>query len=176
MSKNEQLVKLGECRKPHGIKGGFKFHLYNQEDSVLKNKETITLFPLSSASSIPSEGKEFEIKTIHFGNQTVCYLNDIVDRNIVEAMLPFSIHYPREKFPKLEDGQWYVSDLEGLKVLDTLGREVGKISRYFDNGAQLVLTVVTENEKFELPFIEAFFPEIDIEAGTITFITPEYDE
>ena len=96
----KDLVELGSATKPHGIKGGFQFNLFNTVESVLKKNEVISIFPKSPASTIAKEGLEIKIENIHFGNKVICYLEDITDRNIVEEMLPFTIYYPREKFPE----------------------------------------------------------------------------
>ncbi len=175
MSKIEDYIKLGECKKPHGIKGGFLFQLVNPEDSILLKKSKIKLIPLNESSSINKNGEEFVIDSIHFGNKTVCYFGGIKDRNIVEAMLPFEILYPRSLFPELDNDEWYISDIVGLKVMDPDGKEVGIVDSYFDNGAQICLKVITENNKYELPFVEAFFPKVDMENKTIVMIEPEYD-
>jgi len=172
---DKKLVELGVSNKPHGIKGAFSFKLFNSEDSVLSNGSLITIYPTSKASSVPEEGKEIEIDTIHFGNKTICYLKDIRDRNIVEQMIPFSIFYPREKFPKAAEGEWYIRDLVGLSVFNIDGYEIGTVDSYFDNGAQTVLKIKLEKEIIELPFVENFFPNVDMENRKITMIEPEYD-
>lgn len=173
---NNDLIELGTSNKPHGIKGGFLFKLENTTDSVLSKKSKITLFPLSAASSIDKAGEVFEIANIHFGNKTICYLKDITDRNIVEGMLPFSIHYPRSLFPQTAEDEFYVNDLIGLKVLNTQGHEVGRVEGQYDNGVQTVLKLKINNQIIELPFVENFFPEVNMEKRTITFIPPEFDE
>ena len=175
MSNNSKFIKLGECRKPHGIKGAFLFHLFNDDGSVLENNSVLTLKALSDASSIGSKEIEVEIDSIHFGNKTVCYFKGIRDRNIVEKMIPFEIYYPRDKFPPLDENQWYLSDLEGLTVLSEEGDNIGIVEGHFDNGAQIVLSVKCDGEIIDLPFVEAFFKDINIEERTIVMIKPEYD-
>lgn len=178
MTKNmeEKLAELGYSSKPHGIKGGFIFVLFNSDESVLKNKSIVTIFPKNKNSSIHPDGEEHLIKTINFGNKTVCYLDKIIDRNIVEAMLPFNIFYPRSLFPAPAEGEVYIRDLVGLKVVDSDGEEIGVIGKTYDNGAQTVIKVVMANDSIELPFVPVFFPEVDVEAGFITMIMPEIDE
>ncbi len=173
--KKKDLVELGYSNRPHGIKGGFLFKLLNTQESVLENGSVLRIYPYSDKSTIKSQGEEVEIDQIHFGNKTVCYLKGIRDRNIVEQMIPFTIFYPREKFPELDDGQVYLDDLIGLKVLNIDGYEIGKVLSYFDNGAQTVLKIKLESEVIELPFVEVFFPNVNIDRKTITLIEPEYD-
>jgi 16S rRNA processing protein RimM len=173
--KNKNLVELGTSTRPHGIKGGFLFNLFNNDASVLIKGSVITIFPNSDKSEVPAEGQEIAIDEIHFGNKTICYLKGIRDRNIVEAMIPFKLFYPRDKFPEPDEDELYLQDLVGLKVLDIDGYEIGKVQSYFDNGAQTVLKLKLESEIVELPFVENFFPHVNLEKGTITMISPEYD-
>lgn len=172
----EGLVELGICGRPHGIKGGFQFKLYNPTESVLKKNSVITLFPKDATSSLKSEGEEFTISNIHFGNKVICYLKEINDRNLVEKMLPFSIFYPRDKFPKLADDEIYISDLLGLNIVNQQGVVIGKVENHYDNGAQTILKIKVNGKYEELPFIDNFFPKVDLENKTITYIAAEFEE
>jgi 16S rRNA processing protein RimM len=170
----EKLVELGVSGKPHGIKGGFLFKLNNNEESVLIKGAVVYLYPSNKDSSIPESGEKLTIKSISFGNKVICYFDGVTDRNIVEAMLPFGIYYPREDFPDLDDGEFYISDLMGLKVISPEGEELGLVDSHYDNGFQVILCVVVKGKKIELPFVENFFPEINIESGEVTMLLPEY--
>lgn len=171
----ERLVELGSSNRPHGIKGAFCFQLLNPQESILAKGSIITIFPKTSSSSIPPSGQELKIESIHFGNKVICYLEGVQERNRVEQMLPFNIFYPREKFPNLEKGELYLSDLIGMKVVNQQGEALGHVDSFFDNGAQSVLKVKCAHEFFELPFVESFFPTIDLENRVMTMIIPEYD-
>lgn len=172
----EKLVELGYANKPHGLKGGFLFKLYNTQESVLAKNIEITLFPKESSSSVAQTGELFIIKTIQFGNKTICYLKGIEERNPVEAMLPFSIFYPRDKFPKAAKGEVYIADLVNLKVMDSNGKELGVVHSLYDNGAQTVLKLKLKTGDIELPFVKNFFPEVNLEEGIIIFTPPEFEE
>lgn len=174
--KKDDLIELGSCNKPFGIKGGFHFYLHNPKESILKNNSIITLIPSDRSSSIEVEGAEFKIKSIQFGNKTLCYLEDITDRNIVEAMIPFLIYYPRSRFPEVSDNEFYLNDLIGVEVFNTNGKRVGEIHSSYDNGAQTVLRIQTKTEIFDLPFVDNFFPEIDIPNNKIVMNQPEFLE
>ena len=172
----KDLIELGKSLKPHGIKGAFQFILHNPQDSALKDKLKIILYPLSESSSISIEGEEHEIRSIHFGNKTICYLKGIDDRNLTEQMLPFNFYINSEDLPKLDEDEFYLKDLIGLDVLNSEGQKIGTVVRLYDNGAQPVLKINLENESIELPFVEVFFPELNLENKTITMIRPEVIE
>ncbi len=173
MDKNN-FLKLGTCHKPHGIKGGFSFHLYNSQDSTLKKKSKIHLIPMGS-SSIAPEGEEFSIKLIQFAKKSICYLEGVEDRNVVESMLPFEIWIERSKLPKLTKDEFYLEDLIGLKLINADKAECGFVKNYYDNGAQIVLLLELPSGELELPFIDNFFPEINWKKKEMSFIAPEYE-
>jgi 16S rRNA processing protein RimM len=172
MLSKEEYIELGGCSKPHGIKGAFAFHLYNVEDSVLVKGAKVLLFP-KDGSKISQDGEEREISSISFGNKVIVTLKGVSDRNLVEDMLPFSIHFKKSNLPEVEEGEFYIEELMGLKVIDeNSGEEVGRVSTHYDNTAQIIL-VVRGSLNFEVPFIENFVKEIDIEAGTVNMVIPE---
>jgi 16S rRNA processing protein RimM len=167
-------IQLGKSNKPHGIKGGFLFHLFNQQDSVLKKNIKIQIRPLDGSSL---EGaQEVEIDRIQFGNKTIAYLKGISDRNQVEAMLPFEIWVDRELFPETKEGEFYLSDIIGKKTTDEDGIE-GEIISCYDNGAQNVFVIQLDGgQKIDLPFTHQFFPNFDPSNEQIEIVIPEYDE
>lgn len=171
---DKKLIELGTCFKPHGIKGGFSFHLHNITESILKKGVEIFLIPKDATSNIPKEGKSFKIKSIKISKKTIAYLEDVEDRNIVEAMLPFGIFKGREEFPKAEEGEYYLSDLEGLDVVDfETGRTIGKVDKYADNGAQVYIEIKGEIN-FDIPLVDAFVKEVNVEENKIFVLVPEY--
>ncbi len=176
MSKN--LIQLGVCHKPHGIKGGFTFILENTIDSVLKKGVKIMLFPKDTRSSISEEGEEFVVETISFGNKVIAYLKGHdkaqIDRNLVEQMIPFIIKIDRSALPETDEGEYYLSDLVGLEVRNASTNEViGMIKRTFDNGAQTVLGIkLSSGKMIDVPFVENFVLEVDIESGYISINPP----
>lgn len=170
--KNE-LIKLGECRKPHGVKGAFSFHLFNKDSSILKKDMKLVLKPLSSSSSLNSEGDLFTISSISFGNKTICYLTEVKDRNKVEEILPFEIFVSRDCFPKEGDDEFYLSDLIGCSVFDEKGNTVGVVSSLGTNGIQDILEIQGDGEMIEILLVENFVKEIDIENKKVTVSLPE---
>lgn len=168
------FIEMGTCKKPHGIKGAFQFHLYNQEESNLSKGSKIKLMPLGNNSTLDSSGEIFTIKSINFGNKTICVLEGVDNRNRAEELIPFTIHLDRSKFAEPEDDEIYLSDLEGLDVLNEQREKIGIVKTFYDHGATPVLVVEhLDGQKTELPFVESFFPEVDLENKYIVMINPE---
>jgi 16S rRNA processing protein RimM len=173
MSAKDNFIEMGFCTKPHGIKGEFQFHLYNPESSSLKKGSVLKLTPSDNLSSIRSDGEEFKVKKIQFGNKIICALENVDNRNLVESMIPFTFFISRDQFVETDDDEIFLSDLIGLTVIDDSREDIGVVENYYDNGAQSVLVIKMNNsEVVELPFVEAFFPELDIDNKKIVMINP----
>lgn len=173
-SKNN-LILLGKCTRPHGIRGEFDFHLINLEDSVVDVDSRVFLIPLSAQSKLPSDGQWFEVEQIRFGNKVIARLKGVADRNGVEALVPFEIYLDRSDFPEVEDDEFYIVDLLGLDVYSE-GLRIGIVKDFYDNGAQTVLVIKGEGRIIELPFVDHFIEAIDIEAKRIDILMPDYIE
>lgn len=169
-------IKLGVCGKAHGIKGGFDFRLENIEDSALAPSVEVLLKPSSRASSLDPQGETFVIEKISFGHKTMAYLKGVSDRNRVEEIIPFEIFIHRDQLPEAAENEVYLSDLVGLKVFSHAdGREIGVVKKFYDNTAQAIIVIEGE-EHLELPFVEQFFPVVDIEGSRIEVNIPEVVE
>ena len=171
--KDKSLIELGTCSKPHGIKGGFSFNLYNTEDSVLQNGKSVLLFPSDDSSSLPENGQEYIIEKINFGNKVITYLVGISDRNIVEDMIPFLIMFPKSNLPELNDGEFYIEDIIGFEAYDFKNDKcIGKIIDFYETKAQTVLVIKTDTKNVDIPFVDNFVKEIDLENKKAFVIMP----
>ena len=176
----ESIILLGSARMAHGIKGGVNLNLINRIDSVLHAGMEILLYPHPF-----KEGAQLLIKLtiseISFGNKTIAYFEGISTRNDIEAILPFDIALPRSNFPDslCAEGEYYIADLIGLEVFHYPdGEKLGKISRFYENGAQQVLVIERLNDRgiWELPFVEVFFPVVDLIHRRVEIVPPEFVE
>jgi len=168
MSDNlEKFIKLGECARPHGIKGEFSFHLYNTEDSCLEYIKEILIRPLNSKSSLPKEGAVYKIKKININKKTITTLDGVDNRNMTEEMIPFEIFVDRSQLKDTEEGEYYLNDIIGLKVLNPEGEELGVVESFYENGAQEVLVIKGKNEMIEVPFVDDFILEKNFKSGFI---------
>lgn len=179
--KREQMldstwVKMGTCRRPHGVKGAFDFRLDSGEDSILEEGMEVLLKPLDKLSCLNSQGEVFKLKKLVYGHKVMAYLDSIEDRSLVENMIPFEIYLKRDHFPELDsEEEVYYGDLKGLIAYDfETNRELGRVESVYDNRAQAVLCIGRGQGAFEVPFVDNFVKKIDLENNSIWIILPEY--
>lgn len=174
-----QLIKLASGYHPHGIKGDIELKLLNDDpnESVLDDGMKVWLFPASEKSKLAKNGEEWTITKLRFGNKVICTLEGMKDRTHLETLIPFDLYLDRSLFPETEDDQVYLVDLVGVTTVSPEGDELGVIESFDDNGMQYIFNVrMKSGELLSLPYVDQFFPEIDMDSKKITMILPEYTE
>jgi 16S rRNA processing protein RimM len=85
-----------------------------------------------------------------------------------EAMRGTLLHAPREALPEVEEGEVYVTDLIGLRVLHVDGRDLGVVKAIQNFGAgDLVEIRPPKGPTYFVPFTEDNFPEVDLPSGVL---------
>lgn len=176
VKKEDEYIELGYVTQVHGIKGAFNFRLHNTLESVLKRGLGLKLVPSQPKSALPLEGKDVVVKSVAFGNKILVFLEGIADRTQAESLLPFKVMISRSKLPRLEEDEgFYVQDLLGCTAfLKDENKEFGKIVDFYDTGAQIVFVIDSDGEKIDIPFIDQFFPCVDIENRKVEIILPDF--
>jgi 16S rRNA processing protein RimM len=75
----------------------------------------------------------------------------------------------------LSDGEWFVWQLVGLRVLDTTGAEVGVVEDVEAGVGNDVLVINQAGDVHRLPMARDYVTAVDLAAGTLT-VTPWQEE
>jgi 16S rRNA processing protein RimM len=75
----------------------------------------------------------------------------------------------------LSDGEWFVWQLIGLRVIDTSGTDVGVVEDVEPGVGNDVLVIRGDNDVHRLPMARDYVTSIDLAAGTLT-VTPWQEE
>ncbi|HEU0276554.1 MAG TPA: ribosome maturation factor RimM [Rhodanobacteraceae bacterium] len=104
------------------------------------------------------------------GKGLVAELPGIADRDAAAALIGSDIWVVRTALPELEPGEFYQTDLEGLRVVNTQGEVLGQVSHMFDNGAHDVMVTRDEGGRQHLiPWIrDRYVKTVDLDARRIT--------
>lgn len=82
-----------------------------------------------------------------------------------EALRGVLLHTSRDALPAADEGEIYVADLIGMRVVHVDGRELGVVKSVQNFGAGELLEIRPEaGATYLLPFTEECFPEIDAAA------------
>ncbi|MBF0205715.1 MAG: 16S rRNA processing protein RimM [Oligoflexia bacterium] len=185
---NDVHIFLGESLRPHGIKGGVLLRLYNDsaKESILTSGLSVHWYkgpdngsdkvPDSEKNSLPLQVSRVQyLDSIHHRQKIILYFQGIGNINEVLPLLPGKLAVERALFPKLGDKEYYCVDLLGLSVFEhKVGVALGTITSSYFNGAHEVLIISTTNGDIELPFVDDFFPVVDLEGGRVEVSLPKY--
>jgi ribosomal 30S subunit maturation factor RimM len=62
----------------------------------------------------------------------------------------------------------------GLEVQNTEGKKVGKLADFYETAAHTVFVIKTNRgELVDVPYVEAFFKDIDLDNSVVTVEMPE---
>ena len=146
-----------------GIKGEVRITLYAQDSTNLKEGKVLLLERAGKKESTV-------IKRLRYQkDRPVVKLEGIDDRNAAEEIRGMEVSIYASDLDELPEGEHYVRDLIGCRVIDTAGgAEVGILKDVIQNTAQSIIEVErTDGRSVLIPAVDAFLRGIDEEAGVI---------
>jgi 16S rRNA processing protein RimM len=163
----EKRILLGAVAAAHGISGEVKV-------------KTFTASPESLGAYGPlatGDGRTLAVASLRASrnDEAVVRFEGIADRNAAEGLKGAQLYVSRAVLPEPEKGEFYQTDLIGLKVENADGVRLGTVSRIHNFGAGDVVEIELLSGTSELvPFTDAFVPVVDIAAGRIVAELPRY--
>ena len=161
-------VALAEVARPHGVRGELRLKLFNAESDLLLDMDEV-LVRLA-------DGKEHEVSIDHArrADKTILLkLHSVDNRDRAEALRGAKICVPREKFPPLEDGEFYECDVEGSEARLHDAR-IGVVERLEEYPTMHVLVVKKDDgATIEVPLNQGYVEKIDTEARVVVLSTIE---
>ncbi len=102
------------------------------------------------------------------GKGVIARLEGIEDRDQAAELMGCDIAVPGDALPPTDEGQYYWRDLEGLKVVQRNGTELGTVAYIMETGANDVLVTAGDKERL-IPFIvDEVILDVDLAEGVIT--------
>ena len=141
------MILLGKISGVFGVKGWVK--IYSHTSPI---QQIIRYSPLYLKSRHGWEPVEVENGQKQ-GKGVIAKLAGVNDRDAAFAMIGSELGIRREQLPELKNDSWYWSDLEGLRVVNTEGFELGYVAWLFSTGSNDVLVVEGDKEHM-LPWLE----------------------
>ena len=106
------------------------------------------------------------------GKGIVAQLANCHDRDAAAELIGSTIAIRQDQLPAAGEDEYYWSELRGLKVITTLGIELGRVVSLMETGANDVLVVREAGEQGRehlIPFIrQQVIHKVDLENGQLT--------
>jgi len=166
----DSLVGVGVLRRSHGVRGEVSVELLT--DSVSRFEELDRVFLVA-----PDRNKVIESRILAVRphkDRALVLLDGIDSPEQVGPYRDWTIEVPEDEARELDENEFFLHDLVGLEVVDTSGASLGKVVEALEGVAQILLRIETrDGYRFEVPFVEALCPDVDLEAGRMTVDLPE---
>ncbi|NLZ81606.1 MAG: ribosome maturation factor RimM [Clostridiales bacterium] len=156
----ENLLQVGVITSTHGLKGEVKVFPTTDDKNRFKDLKEVIL-------DTGKEKLDIEIQGVKFFKQFVILkFKGIDDINDVEKYKKSSLLVSRENAVKLDEGEYFISDLIGLKVVTDDDTDLGILIEVLFTGANDVYVVEGQDKKeILLPAIKECILNVDIDKG-----------
>ena len=148
---------IGEVLKPQGIRGELKLKTFTDSPEDVKAFGTVYI------DNIP-----YKILSFRVGGDGAAYvgLRGIPDRNAAELFRGKKVEGAREDAPELNEGQYYIIDILGLRCESEEGEFLGVVKN-ISNLATDVYTIEKDGKDVLFPAINGVIINVDVEGGKI---------
>ncbi len=155
------LITLGKISGVFGVKGWVKVYSYTAERDNILSFKTWYLFRDQQWQPVKVLAGQRQ------GKGLIASLEGVTDREQALSLQGTLIGTVRESLPELTEDEFYWSDLIGLDVVTTADQILGKISHLFETGANDVMVVKGDRERW-LPWVmHDVVKRVDLDSGTV---------
>lgn len=155
-------IAVGRIAGLYGVRGWVKVYSYTRpRENILRYSPWQLKVAGQWRTVAVLEGR------VH-GKTLVARLEGCEDRDSAASLLDCEIAVQRTQLPEPEPGDYYWSDLIGLRAVTRDGQPLGTVSGLLETGSADVLVVQGEHEHL-IPYVpEVYVIKVDLEAGVIT--------
>lgn len=159
----ENLLQVGVIANTHGIRGEVKVFPTTDDVTRFKRLKEVLL----------DTGKEYlplEIAQVRFfKNLVIVKFKGIDNINDIEKYKGKSLMVSREHAVALEENEYFIADLIGLRAVSDEGEDLGALTDVLQTGANDIYVIGKPGEEELLvPAIRDCVKSVDLEAGVIT--------
>lgn len=170
MRSKDRKILIGKLGKPHGVRGYIYFHYYGKDLSILKEYKGFYV----------GEDYTFKLKQLfEKANRLIIQFDQCSNRNEAESLRDKEVYVLETDLPSLEEGDYYLYQLEGLSVLNTDNKLLGIVEGTIGTKSNEVLVVKNTDNSIDdkerlIPYIKSeVVKEISLDKGYVLVDWPE---
>ncbi|ETX15337.1 16S rRNA-processing protein RimM [Roseivivax halodurans JCM 10272] len=159
-------ICVGAISGAFGVNGEVRLKSFTADPEAIADYA-----PLTSEDGTRS----FEVQLVRpIGQGFAARLSDVRTKEEADELKGVRLFAPRERLPQLPDDEFYHTDLIGLAVYDTGGKQLGTVRTVQNHGAADLLEVQAPGSSGTvlLPFTREAVPTVDLASGRIVADPP----
>lgn len=154
------LYIVARILRPHGRNGEIRLNPQTDHLDILLGTKRVFLGL--------DEGIPVQVERIRMHKNTpLMKIAGIDNITSAETLRGKDVCLPRAELAPLEDGEYFLHDLVGLKVMDHEGALIGNVEWIMETGGTPVLVGEGELGEFLIPFSPDAVGEVDLEKGLL---------
>jgi 16S rRNA processing protein RimM len=155
----EEYLQVGVISSTHGIRGEVKVFPTTDEPTRFKQLKSVLMDTGKARIEFKIQGVKFFKKFVILKFQGIDNIND------VEQYKGASLLVERKDALPLKEGEYFITDMIGMKVFTEDAKEFGVLSDVLETGANDVYVIASiEHGEVLIPAIRQCVQSIDIEA------------
>lgn len=163
-----ERLRVGVIVTTHGLKGEVKVQPCTENPERFLELETVTLTRSGTGlRRIASEERTLSIESVRFQKDMVLLKLEGIDTiEEAERLRSCALYIKRSEAIALPEGEYFLGDYYGLRVLDEDGAALGVVREVLETGANLVFVTETpEKRELLIPKIPEVMIELKPEEG-----------
>jgi 16S rRNA processing protein RimM len=151
-----RFLIIGRITKPHGVRGEVRVEIHTELPERFHWLERVFI-----GDDTP---RPYEVAGVRFHKQmALLQLVGVNDRNGAEALRNAWVQIPEEEGIPLDEGQVYLYEVLGLRVITVSGRDLGEVVEVIETKANDVYVVRGPQGEVLIPEIADVIVEIDLD-------------
>ena len=144
---SDNAIVIGKIISTHGIDGWIAIESYSYPREKINTYNTYLII---DEKHLPITIEELKIMP----RKIIIKLKGFNHISDSEKILGEKIYIKTSDLKKLEDGEYYWHDLEGLDVYTTKEHYLGKVDFIFNNGSNDIMAIKSNNDHIYIAFIK----------------------
>lgn len=150
------LVEIGRVTRPHGVRGEVRVQLHWAGSDTLVNVDEVTLVPRRGQPAV------FRVLSARHADKAVLLrLEGVNDRDQAEALRDSGVSVPREMLPPAEDGEYYLCDLIGARVVAPSGPVGEVVDIRVHPSVDTLVIEAPDGKLLEQPIVDPWIQSVD---------------
>jgi 16S rRNA processing protein RimM len=160
-------VPLAEVARPHGVWGEVRLKVYNADSELLFDQAEVLVRTTNGRERM------MRVESLRGADAgfLLAKLGGVETRDDAELLRGAAICVERARFPELEEGEFYVCDVIGARLVGAARGEVGVVENLVSYPTSDVLVVRRGTSIVELPLVEDFIDRVDTGQGEVVLTT-----
>ena len=156
----DRRITVGRIAGLFGVRGWVKVYSHTRPRDAILNYSPWRIVVGGVEQVLPlAEGRVQ-------GKGVIARLEGISDRDQAAILIGGEVVVERSQLPTPGTNEYYWAELEGARVIDQRGVELGKVSHLFETGAHDVMVVRGDIERL-IPFGGSVIKRVDLANGEI---------